>query len=485
MGGMTKAVESGWAKLRIEAVRRREKQARIDRGEDVIVGVNKYRLDAGGPDRDPRDRQHRGARSADRAPGAGARDARRRAPCAAALAALTEAARAGKGNLLDARDRGRARARDRRRDLRRAREGLGPLPRARPQSVSGVYGAAFADDGDVGRSCKAEIDAFAAEEGRRPRLHGRQARPGRPRPRRQGRSRPRSPTSASTSTSARCSRRRRRRRGRRSRTTCTWSASRRSRPATRRWCRSSSRRCARRARDDIVVVVGGVIPRAGLRVPGRGGRGRHLRPGHARSPTCARRRAGEDPRCAHGAPSRRERAGDAATREPPADARSASAWSPACAPATGARSPRRSRWSSRRARDHQRAAQRRAGGAAAAHRARRCASASAARRASGKSTFIEALGLHLIGAGHRVAVLAVDPSSTRHRRLDPRRQDAHGGALARRRSAFIRPSPAGGALGGVARAHARGDAGLRGGRLRRRHRRDRRRRPVARPPSPA
>ena len=44
MGGMTKACRSGWAKLRIEQCAA-EKQARIDRGDDVIVGVNKYRLD--------------------------------------------------------------------------------------------------------------------------------------------------------------------------------------------------------------------------------------------------------------------------------------------------------------------------------------------------------------------------------------------------------------------------------------------------------
>ena len=68
----------------------------------------------------------------------------------------------------------------------------------------------------------------------------------------------------------------------------------------------------------------------------------------------------------------------------------------------------------------------------------------------GKSTFIDALGMHLVGQGKRVAVLAVDPSST-----------VSGGSilgdktrmarLARERSAFIRPSPSGGTLGGVAR----------------------------------
>jgi LAO/AO transport system kinase len=68
----------------------------------------------------------------------------------------------------------------------------------------------------------------------------------------------------------------------------------------------------------------------------------------------------------------------------------------------------------------------------------------------GKSTFIEALGLHLIGAGHRVAVLAVDPSSPRTGGSilgDKTRMER----LSRAPEAFIRPSPSGGELGGVAR----------------------------------
>lgn len=68
----------------------------------------------------------------------------------------------------------------------------------------------------------------------------------------------------------------------------------------------------------------------------------------------------------------------------------------------------------------------------------------------GKSTFIEAFGLHVIGQGHRVAVLAVDPSSQRTGGSilgDKTRMEA----LSRDPSAFIRPSPAGTTLGGVAR----------------------------------
>ena len=69
---------------------------------------------------------------------------------------------------------------------------------------------------------------------------------------------------------------------------------------------------------------------------------------------------------------------------------------------------------------------------------------------AGKSTFIEALGLHLVDAGHKVAVLAVDPSSTRSGGSilgDKTRM----GELARRPEAYIRPSPSGGTVGGVAR----------------------------------
>ena len=69
---------------------------------------------------------------------------------------------------------------------------------------------------------------------------------------------------------------------------------------------------------------------------------------------------------------------------------------------------------------------------------------------SGKSTLIEALGLHVVDEGHRVAVLAVDPSSKRSGGSilgDKTRM----GELTRHRDAFVRPSPTGGTLGGVAR----------------------------------
>src|SRR5262249_37441839 len=98
LGGMTKAVESGMPKLRIEEASAR-RQARIDRGEQTIVGVNKYRAESeqtfdilDGDNGKVREQQvarlHR------------IRTARDKAKCAAALKALTEAARSGQGNLL-------------------------------------------------------------------------------------------------------------------------------------------------------------------------------------------------------------------------------------------------------------------------------------------------------------------------------------------------------------------------------------------------
>jgi methylmalonyl-CoA mutase len=99
MGGMTKAVDSGWAKLKIEAAAA-EKQARIDAGKDVIVGVNKYKLASEGTidflevdNVKVRERQIARLRAI--------RAARDGAKVRAALDALTEAARSGQGNLLD------------------------------------------------------------------------------------------------------------------------------------------------------------------------------------------------------------------------------------------------------------------------------------------------------------------------------------------------------------------------------------------------
>jgi len=166
MGGMTQAVASGWAKLRIEAAAA-EKQARIDAGQDVIVGVNKYRLDEESPV-DVRDIDNSAVRASQVARLQQVRAKRDARAVEAALAALTQCARDGAGNLLElavAASRARATVGE----TSDALEAAWGRYRATTQTVSGVYGARFASDGKWAR-LKAEIDAFVAAEGRRPRL---------------------------------------------------------------------------------------------------------------------------------------------------------------------------------------------------------------------------------------------------------------------------------------------------------------------------
>ncbi|MFO1363015.1 MAG: methylmalonyl-CoA mutase [Burkholderiales bacterium] len=166
LGGMTKAVQSGWAKLRIEACAA-EKQARIDRGEDVIVGVNKYPLAAEEPipireidNTAVREAQVRRLREVK-----ARRDAR---AVAAALAALTDSARTGAGNLLDLAI-GAVRARATVGEVSEALEKVWGRYQAQAQTVSGVYGAAFLHDSGW-RALQGEVGEFEAAEGRRPRI---------------------------------------------------------------------------------------------------------------------------------------------------------------------------------------------------------------------------------------------------------------------------------------------------------------------------
>jgi methylmalonyl-CoA mutase len=165
-GGMTRAVESGWAKLRIEACAA-EKQARIDRGLDTIVGVNKYRLAEEAPIA-IREIDNTCVREAQLERLAELRAQRDGAAVAQALAALTEAAHAGEGNLLGLSVQA-MRLRATVGEVTAALERVFGRFHAHTQSVSGVYGAAFDQDADWAE-LKAAIDAFAAAEGRRPRL---------------------------------------------------------------------------------------------------------------------------------------------------------------------------------------------------------------------------------------------------------------------------------------------------------------------------
>ncbi len=166
MGGMTQAVDSGWAKLKIEAAAA-EKQARIDSGKDVIVGVNKYKL----AKEDPVDilevdnvkvRESQIARLQD------LKQKRDAAKVQQALDALTNAAQTGEGNLLDlaiAAIRLRATVGE----VSDALEKVFGRHRADTQKVTGVYAAAY-DSAEGWEQLKQEINTAAELLGRRPRV---------------------------------------------------------------------------------------------------------------------------------------------------------------------------------------------------------------------------------------------------------------------------------------------------------------------------
>jgi methylmalonyl-CoA mutase len=166
MGGMTKAVASGWAKLKIEASAA-EKQARIDAGRDVIVGVNKYKL-AEEDAVEIRDIDNAAVRESQIRRLHATRTMRDGAAVAAALHDLAVAARSGDGNLMALSVH-----------AMRARATVGEVSdvlerefgryRATIQSVSGIYGAQF-DKDDGWNAMKKNIEGFAAMQGRRPRI---------------------------------------------------------------------------------------------------------------------------------------------------------------------------------------------------------------------------------------------------------------------------------------------------------------------------
>ena len=168
LGGMTKAVESGMPKLRIEqsaALR----QARIDRGEEVIVGVNKYQREDE-PEIDVLDIDNTAVRESQVRRLNAVKAARDEAACQAALKALTAAAASNgsESNLLAlAVDAARARATVG--EISAALEQVYGRHRAIIHSISGVYGSAYAGDEDFA-AIQAAVADFAAREGRRPRI---------------------------------------------------------------------------------------------------------------------------------------------------------------------------------------------------------------------------------------------------------------------------------------------------------------------------
>jgi methylmalonyl-CoA mutase len=165
LGGMTKAVDSGMPKLRIEEAAAR-RQARVDRGDEVIVGVNKYRL-AEPDDIDVLDVDNTKVREQQIARLEHIRETRDAAACEAALQALRDGA-AGDGNLL-ALCIEAARARATVGEMSDAMEDVFGRHKAEIRSISGVYGAAY--EGDKGfEAVQQEVAEFEAAAGRRPRI---------------------------------------------------------------------------------------------------------------------------------------------------------------------------------------------------------------------------------------------------------------------------------------------------------------------------
>ena len=169
MGGMTQAVQSGWAKLQIEKCAA-EKQARIDSGKDVIVGVNKYKLKEEAAI-DTLNVDNHAVRDGQIVRLQKIRATRSQATVQAALDALTEAAQTKTGNLLDLAIKA-VRLRATVGEISDALEKVWGRHRATSQTVSGVYSAAYGagTEDKTMIDLREQIETFAAAEGRRPRI---------------------------------------------------------------------------------------------------------------------------------------------------------------------------------------------------------------------------------------------------------------------------------------------------------------------------
>jgi methylmalonyl-CoA mutase len=166
LGGMAKAIETGLPKLRIEESAAR-RQARIDSGAEVIIGVNRYRPEEEEPieilEVDNTEVRRRQVARLERV-----RRERDEAAVARCLAAIAQSARTGEGNLLalavDA-----ARARATLGEISGACEAVWGRHQAAVRTISGVYSSEFRS-ADAIRRVRSRVEAFARREGRRPRL---------------------------------------------------------------------------------------------------------------------------------------------------------------------------------------------------------------------------------------------------------------------------------------------------------------------------
>ena len=166
LGGMTSAVTAGMPKLRIEEAAAR-RQARVDRGEESVVGVNRYVSDDA-TEVDILDIDNTAVRKAQIARLERVRAERPQMPWRESLAALGACAENGGGNLLECAVAA-ARARASVGEISDALERVWSRHRAVTPSISGVYAAAYEGDEGFAR-IRADIEAFAHEEGRRPRM---------------------------------------------------------------------------------------------------------------------------------------------------------------------------------------------------------------------------------------------------------------------------------------------------------------------------
>jgi methylmalonyl-CoA mutase len=166
MGGMTQAIEAGMPKLKIEESATR-RQARVDTGEDVIVGVNKYRLETQ-DQLEVRDIDNTAVRESQLRQLDAIRANRDAGAVEKALTVIFELAQSGQGNLLAAAiDAARVRATVG--EISEAMEKVFSRHRAEVRSVSGVYRASYRDAEAFARVAKA-VETFGQQEGRRPRM---------------------------------------------------------------------------------------------------------------------------------------------------------------------------------------------------------------------------------------------------------------------------------------------------------------------------
>jgi len=166
MGGMTRAVESGMPKMRIEEASAL-RQARVDRGEEIIVGVNKYQL-AEEPPIDILNIDNSAVREAQIQRINEVRDSRDETVCKKTLKALTLAAEEETGNLL-ALSIVAARARATVGEISSALEKVYTRHRATTHAIAGVFGSAYEGDMDFS-DIQMEVEKFAGNQGRRPRM---------------------------------------------------------------------------------------------------------------------------------------------------------------------------------------------------------------------------------------------------------------------------------------------------------------------------